>query len=62
MRTSGDPEALSKVVESTALTLDSSTVIRRIRSMENGLENEEYAKPRFGLEIFSVFASLGLLL
>jgi ABC-type antimicrobial peptide transport system permease subunit len=30
--------------------------------MQKALEDEEYAKPRFGLEIFSVFAALGLLL
>lgn len=30
--------------------------------MQEALEDEEYAKPRFGLEIFSVFAALGLLL
>ncbi len=62
VRTAGDPEALAKVVEGTALTLDGSTVVRRMRTMEQGLEDEEYAKPRFGLEIFSVFALLGLLL
>lgn len=62
MRTAGDPAALAKAVEGTALTLDGSTVVRYMRSMADALENEEYAKPRFGLEIFSVFASLGLLL
>jgi hypothetical protein len=30
--------------------------------MEQGLEDESYAKPRFGVEIYAVFASLGLLL
>lgn len=62
LRTAGDPRALAKTVEGTALTLDGSTVVRRMRTMEAGLDTEEYAKPRFGLEIFSVFASLGILL
>jgi predicted permease len=62
LRTAGDPEALAKTVEGAALTLDGSTVVRHMRTMEQGLDSEAYAKPRFGLEIFSVFASLGILL
>jgi ABC-type antimicrobial peptide transport system permease subunit len=62
VRTAGHPETLAKTVEGTALMLDSSTVVRHIRTMEAGLDSEVYAKPRFGLEIFSVFASIGILL
>ncbi len=62
VRTAGNPAALEKIVEGTALTLDSTAVVRHMRSMEQGLESEEFAKPRFGLQIFSLFASLGLLL
>ena len=62
VRTMGDPAALAKTVEGTALTLDASTVVRHVRTMENALDAEEYAKPRFGLEIFSLFAGLGVLL
>jgi putative ABC transport system permease protein len=62
VRTAGDPQVLGRTVEGTALTLDGSTVVRHIRTVEDALETEEYAKPRFGLEIFSVFAALGLLL
>jgi putative ABC transport system permease protein len=62
LRTVGNPEALAKAVEGTALTLDGSAVVRHIRTMEQGLEDESYAKPRFGVEIYAVFASLGLLL
>lgn len=62
VRAAGDPAALAKLLESTALKLDSTVVVRHIRTMESGLETEEYAKPRFGLRIFSVFASLGLIL
>jgi putative ABC transport system permease protein len=62
LRTIGNPEALGKMVEGTALTLDSSAVVRHVRTMQQGLEDESYAKPRFGVEIFAVFATLGLLL
>jgi putative ABC transport system permease protein len=62
LQTVGEPQAFAKRVESTALTLDSSAIVRHARSMQEALEDEEYAKPRFGLEIFSVFAVLGLLL
>lgn len=62
VRTVGQPQALARAVEGTALTLDGTAVVRHMRSMQDGLNAEEYAKPRFGLEIFAVFASLGLLL
>jgi len=42
--------------------LDKSTVVRHIRTMQDALETEEYAKPRFALEIVLVFSVLGLLL
>jgi putative ABC transport system permease protein len=62
VRTGGDPQALGRTLEGTALTLDGSTVVRHIRTLQDALETEEYAKPRFGLQILSVFAALGLLL
>jgi putative ABC transport system permease protein len=62
VRTVSDPAALGRTVEGTALTLDGSTVVRHIRTLQDALEAEEYAKPRFGLQIFGVFASLGVLL
>jgi ABC-type antimicrobial peptide transport system permease subunit len=62
VRTVGDPAGLGRIVEGTALTLDGSTVVRHVRTLRDALEAEEYAKPRFGLRIFGVFASLGVLL
>lgn len=62
VRTSGNPKTLGKALEETALTLDGSTVVRHIRTVQDALENEVYAKPRFALEIFSVFSALGLIL
>lgn len=62
VRTVGDPQTVGRTVEGTALDLDRSTVVRHIRTLQDALEADEYAKPRFGLEIFAVFASLGVLL
>jgi predicted permease len=62
VRTAGNPETLSRTLESKALTLDASTVVRHVRTVEEALEAEVYAKPRFGLRIFAVFATLGVLL
>ncbi|MBV8898446.1 MAG: ABC transporter permease [Acidobacteriaceae bacterium] len=62
VRTAGDPEALGRTLEANALTLDASTMVRHTRTMQDALETEEYAKPRFGLEILTVFAALGVLL
>ncbi|HEX4751107.1 MAG TPA: ABC transporter permease [Bryobacteraceae bacterium] len=62
VRTAGNPEILSRTIEKEALILDASTVVRHIRTVEEALEAEVYAKPRFGLRIFAVFAALGVLL
>lgn len=62
VRTIGNPRALTGTLESTALTLDGSTVVRHIRTMQDTLEAEAYAKPRFGLRIFAVFGVLGIFL
>ena len=62
VRTGGDPHSFSKALESTALSLDGSAVVRRIRTLQDGLEAEVYSKPRFALRIFAVFAALGILL
>jgi putative ABC transport system permease protein len=62
VRTMGNPRTLGKTLEGTALTLDGSTVVRHIRTVEESLENLEYAKPRFALQISSVFSVLALIL
>jgi len=62
LRTAGDPHSLTRTLESTALALDGSAVVRHIRTMQDTLEAEVYSTPRFGLRIFTVFASLGILL
>ncbi len=62
VRTAEDPHALGKTLESAALRLDGSVVVRHVRTMDDELEADVYSKPRFGLEIFLVFAALGILL
>ncbi len=62
VRTAGDPHSLTRTLESTALGLDGSAVVRRIRTMQDALEAEVFSKPRFGLQIFVLFASLAILL
>ncbi len=62
VKTTGDPAAAAKTLETAALRLDSSAIVRHVRSMRQALEQEEYAKPRFGLEILGAFALLGVLL
>jgi putative ABC transport system permease protein len=61
-RTSGDPRALARILESTALRLDASAVVRHTRTLEDTLEAEIYSRPRFALRIFAVFAALGIAL
>jgi putative ABC transport system permease protein len=62
MRTGGDPHSLSRTLESSALSMDGNAVVRRIRTLQDALEAEVYSRPRFGLRIFVVFCSLGVLL
>jgi putative ABC transport system permease protein len=62
VRTLGNPKTLGKTLEATALRLDASTVVRHIRTVQESLENLEYAKPRFALRIFSAFSALALIL
>jgi putative ABC transport system permease protein len=62
VRTIGDPNAFSKVLTREVLTLDRSVIPQGTLSMDDVLEQNEYAKPRFGLIIFAVFAAIGLML
>jgi predicted permease len=62
LRTAGDPAPLAKALDSTILSLDHTVYPQGTMTMEASLEQNEYAQPRFGLEIFSVFAAIGLAL
>ena len=62
VRTFGNPAALSTALEGQVLTLDRSVVPQGTTTLESALEVSTYARPRFGLMFFSVFAGIGLLL
>jgi putative ABC transport system permease protein len=57
-----NPAALAKSIEGEILRIDKSVVPQRTLPMEQALNDFEYAQPRFGLQLFSVFASIGLVL
>ena len=42
--------------------MDKSLLPQQTDTMESALDQFEYAKPRFGLQMFSVFAGIGLVL
>jgi predicted permease len=62
VRTNGDAHALARTLETTALHLDGSAVVRHTRTLDDALEAEVYSRPRFALRIFGVFAALGVVL
>jgi putative ABC transport system permease protein len=62
VRGAGKPAALAKTVEGEILRLDKSVVPRRTVPLEQELNDFQYAQPRFGLQIFMVFAGIGLIL
>jgi ABC-type antimicrobial peptide transport system permease subunit len=62
VRALGNPAPLTKALESEILKLDKSVHPQNTATLDADLDQFEYAKPRFGLEIFSVFAGIGLIL
>ena len=62
VRTAGNPAALAKELESQVLSIDKSVRPQQTMTMETALNQFQYAQPRFGLQIFSVFAAIGLVL
>jgi putative ABC transport system permease protein len=62
VHTLGDPDALSTVLAGQVLAMDRSVIPQHTLSMDDLLEISEYARPRFGLILFSVFAGIGLVL
>jgi ABC-type antimicrobial peptide transport system permease subunit len=62
VRAAGNPTALAKSMEGEILRVDKSIVPQRTLPMEQALNDFEYAQPRFGLQLFSVFATIGLVL
>jgi putative ABC transport system permease protein len=62
LRTTGNPAALTKALEGQVLEMDKALVPQQTYTMEELLNLFVYSKPRFGLQIFSVFAGIGLVL
>lgn len=61
-RAASNPTVLAKSMESEILRVDKSVVPQRTSTLEQALNDFQYAQPRFGLQLFSVFASIGLIL
>ena len=62
IRAAGDPGPFVKILESEILTMDPTVHPQQTATLETALNENEYAKPRFGLQIFGVFAAIGLIL
>lgn len=62
VRAMGNPAPFAKQIEGTVLSLDKNVHAQETATMENALNEFQYAQPRFSLQIFSVFAGVALVL
>ena len=62
VHTVGDPAALNRSLTAEILRLDRSVIPQQIMTMDDILDIGQYARPRFGLALFSAFAGIGLVL
>jgi putative ABC transport system permease protein len=62
IRTIGNPGSLTKALDGTVLAMDRNVLPQQTNTVEESLNQYELAQPRFGLQMFSVFALIGLLL
>jgi putative ABC transport system permease protein len=62
IRALGNPAPYVKELDATVLSLDKTLHPQDTSTMEIALDKFEYAQPRFVLQIFSVFAGVGLVL
>jgi len=62
VHTVGNPAALSRSLTNEILQLDRSVIPQQTMALDELLDIGQYAQPRFGLVLFSVFAGLGLVL
>jgi len=53
----GDPAALNRSLTTEILGLDRSVIPQQTMKMDDILDIGQYARPRFGLVLFSVFAA-----
>jgi putative ABC transport system permease protein len=61
-RTAGNPAALATALEGAVLAIDRTVIPQETDTMDHLLEVSQYARPRFGLILLSVFAGIGLVL
>ncbi len=62
VHTVGNPMALNRSLTSEILRLDKSVIPQQTITLDDFLDIGQYARPRFGLVLFSVFAGIGLVL
>jgi putative ABC transport system permease protein len=62
IRTVGNPALLTKALDGEVLSMDKNLLPQHTDTMETVLDEIEYAKQRFGLQMFAAFAAIGLVL
>ena len=62
IRTTGNPATLTKALDGAVLAIDRNLLPEDTNTVEESVNQYELAQPRFGLQMFSVFAVIGLLL
>jgi putative ABC transport system permease protein len=62
LHTVGDPATLNRSLMTEILRLDRTVIPQQIMPLDSVLDIGQYARPRFGLGLFSVFAGIGLVL
>jgi len=62
VRTAGNPAALTAALEGEILKMDRNVIPQGTFTLDYILEISEYARPRFGMILLSVFAGVGLVL
>ncbi|MBV9610815.1 MAG: FtsX-like permease family protein, partial [Acidobacteriaceae bacterium] len=62
LRAVSNPAPIAKGLEGELLKIDKSVHPQQTMTLEAALDLYQYAQPRFGLQIFSVFAGVGLIL
>ena len=62
IRTTANPAAMRKSMDNAIWSLDKNVVPQQTNTLDDSLNLFEFAKPRFSLTLFSVFACIGLIL
>jgi predicted permease len=62
VKSHGRPEGLEKPIAAQVYAIDPGQPVMDIRTLETALRDYVYARPRFNLLLFTVFAGLGLIL